>query len=229
MKYTDELKKLILFREEDSLLEKLCDGLDDEEKLPKALSALIDEAYKNGWQGNLWHTLILNSLVMNENPFSLSCERKRVKKSSLWDIALSDMNVVMKLWDASSGSELWGAVTDFTQPDAKGSLELENLSDAFERANGDREQALRALAYYFESCGCGIYGTHDSFRIEDGRIIPNIKTEKPAFADLVGYEDQKARLKENTENFIARRGSNNVLLYGDAGTGKSTSIQALLS
>ena len=53
--------------------------------------------------------------------------------------------------------------------------------------------------------------------------------EKPVFSDLVGYEEQKARLRENTESFIARRGSNNVLLYGDAGTGKSTSIQALLS
>lgn len=229
MKYTDELNKLVLFDAEGTLLKKVAAGLDDEENLPKALSLLINEAYTNGWQGNLWHTLILYSLVMSENPFSLSCERKRVKKSSLWDIALSDMDCIMKLWDAVCVNSLWNAVTDFTQPDAVSTPDLEILTDSFERANGDCEQALRALASYYESSGCGIYGSNDSFRIEDGAITPNIRTEKPVFSDLVGYEEQKAKLKENTENFIAKRGSNNVLLYGDAGTGKSTSIQALLS
>ena len=46
---------------------------------------------------------------------------------------------------------------------------------------------------------------------------------------LGGYESQKKRLQENTEAFVAGRRANNVLLYGDAGTGKSTSIKAILN
>ena len=46
-------------------------------------------------------------------------------------------------------------------------------------------------------------------------------------ADLVGYRQQKEQLVRNTEAFLHGRGGNNVLLYGDAGTGKSTSVQAI--
>ena len=45
-------------------------------------------------------------------------------------------------------------------------------------------------------------------------------------ADLVGYESQKQQLRENTEAFLAGRTANNALLYGDAGTGKSSSVKA---
>ena len=48
-------------------------------------------------------------------------------------------------------------------------------------------------------------------------------------SDLVGYEEQKKKLVANTEAFVEGRGANNVLLFGDAGTGKSTSIKAILN
>ena len=47
--------------------------------------------------------------------------------------------------------------------------------------------------------------------------------------DLVGYEQQKKELRRNTEAFLRHRPANNVLLYGDAGTGKSTSVKALIN
>ena len=47
--------------------------------------------------------------------------------------------------------------------------------------------------------------------------------------DLIGYEQQKQKLIENTEAFVAGRKANNVLLFGDAGTGKSTSVKAILN
>ena len=48
-------------------------------------------------------------------------------------------------------------------------------------------------------------------------------------SDLVGYELQKAKLIENTEAFIEGRAANNCLLFGDSGTGKSSSIKAILN
>ena len=47
------------------------------------------------------------------------------------------------------------------------------------------------------------------------------------FDDLIGYEIQKAKLIENTDAFVEGRRANNCLLYGDAGTGKSSSIKAV--
>ena len=48
-------------------------------------------------------------------------------------------------------------------------------------------------------------------------------------SDMVGYELQKKQLVENTESFLRGKRANNVLLYGDAGTGKSSSVKALIN
>ena len=45
--------------------------------------------------------------------------------------------------------------------------------------------------------------------------------------DLVGYEIQKKKLVDNTRAFVEGRKANNCLLFGDSGTGKSTSIKAI--
>ena len=60
-------------------------------------------------------------------------------------------------------------------------------------------------------------------------LIPITNTDDVRLCDLVGYERQKERLLENTAAFVDGKVANNVLLYGDAGTGKSTSIKAILN
>ena len=64
---------------------------------------------------------------------------------------------------------------------------------------------------------------------EDDFLIPITATSDVVLDDLIGYELQKEKLIANTEAFVSGRAANNVLLYGDAGTGKSTSIKAILN
>ena len=64
---------------------------------------------------------------------------------------------------------------------------------------------------------------------EDDFLIPITATSDVVLDDLIGYELQKEKLIANTEAFVSGRSANNVLLYGDAGTGKSTSIKAILN
>ena len=59
--------------------------------------------------------------------------------------------------------------------------------------------------------------------------MPITSTGDVVLNDLTGYEDQKKRLIENTRAFVRGGKANNVLLYGDAGTGKSTSVKAVLN
>ena len=60
-------------------------------------------------------------------------------------------------------------------------------------------------------------------------LCPITTTSDMMLDDLVGYESQKKELMQNTEAFVEGRNANNVLLYGDAGTGKSASIKAILN
>lgn len=86
---------------------------------------------------------------------------------------------------------------------------------------------------FYRHYGVGKFGMNRAFRIvvRDGRpdIVPITATSDVVLDDLVGYENQKKQLTDNTEAFLNEQPANNVLLYGDAGTGKSTSIKALLN
>ena len=70
---------------------------------------------------------------------------------------------------------------------------------------------------------------YKAFRVTDGKLSPIYNVLDISFDDLIGYDEQKNLLKENTINFLNGMSANNVLLYGDSGTGKSTSIKALLN
>lgn len=114
------------------------------------------------------------------------------------------------------------------------SEKVQELSAAISGAS-DGEDMYRIVTDFYRRYGVGMFGLNKAFRISPeievtGRLLePVTTTGDMRLEDLVGYESQKKRLQENTEAFVAGRRANNVLLYGDAGTGKSTSIKAILN
>jgi hypothetical protein len=77
--------------------------------------------------------------------------------------------------------------------------------------------------------GFGMYAAHRMFTVRDGIVVP-IKCPDPVhMADLKGYERQKKAITENTLALIDGQPAANVLLYGDAGTGKSSTVKALVN
>ena len=79
----------------------------------------------------------------------------------------------------------------------------------------------------------GKLGLHKAFRVEHHEngagIVPITNIAHVHLDDLVGYELAKKKLVENTEAFVEGRAANNCLLFGDAGTGKSSSIKAIIN
>ena len=89
------------------------------------------------------------------------------------------------------------------------------------------------MTSFYKDFGVGKLGLHKAFRVahdEDGvQIVPITKIAHVHLDDLVGYELAKKKLIENTEAFVQGRKANNCLLFGDAGTGKSSSIKGILN
>ena len=89
----------------------------------------------------------------------------------------------------------------------------------------------QTLTEFYQEYGVGRFGLHKAFRIEkrDGHaeIVPITNIAHVRLSDLVGYEIQKKKLTDNTEAFVNGKKANNCLLYGDAGTGKSSCIKAI--
>jgi hypothetical protein len=109
---------------------------------------------------------------------------------------------------------------------------VQKLSEDIEKASDD-EELYRVMTEFYRVYGVGKFGLNKAFRVthdaEYGLLSPITATGDMTLDDLVGYEQQKQKLIENTEAFVAGRKANNVLLFGDAGTGKSTSIKAILN
>ena len=97
----------------------------------------------------------------------------------------------------------------------------------------DVDTFFEAVTSFYKDYGVGMFGLNKAFRIRSDRgqleFLPIKNLDKVVLDDLTGYEIQKRKLIENTEAFVEGKRANNVLLFGDAGTGKSTSIKAILN
>ncbi|MCD7885648.1 MAG: ATP-binding protein [Lachnospiraceae bacterium] len=98
---------------------------------------------------------------------------------------------------------------------------------------GDLDQFTMHMIRFYQEYGVGKFGLHKAFRVqhdESGvQILPITNIAHVKLDDLVGYEIQKKKLIDNTEAFIQGKKANNCLLFGDAGTGKSSSIKGILN
>lgn len=95
----------------------------------------------------------------------------------------------------------------------------------------DWGSCLLDLSQYYQEVGCGQFGLYWAFRWEQsggGQLVGIANPDSIRFSNLVGYETQRQQVIENTEQFLAGYPANNILLYGDRGTGKSSTVKALL-
>ncbi len=75
--------------------------------------------------------------------------------------------------------------------------------------------------------GYGIYAKYSFFRLEEGQIVPVAHPDYQSLDQLFEYERERNLIIKNTEALINGNGASNMLLYGDAGTGKSSTIKAV--
>ncbi len=205
---------------------------------------LIELAADYGFEGNLWHCFLAFCLANHENAFSTACEIRGDVGGTLSHLARQDFAVLKELFDRDitkldRGTCLWHDLADFTPVDDGSRIfnrrvrdRIIELAVALGKAE-DVESFAAAVTQFYREFGVGKYGLNKAFRIEenghDARVIPVVNVEHVYFDDLVGYQLQKKKLIENTEAFLQGRAANNVLLFGDAGTGKSSCIKAVLN
>lgn len=210
-----------------------------------AVSALAEMAGQYGFEGNLWHTYLAYLLVNHENAFSTACEIVGHVGGSMQVLAEHDFEIFRELfnYDFSGMEEILGVRLSPYFTDYKNSSpgkvynrrirdRICHLASELEKAEDAREFGGYVTEFYREF-GVGKLGLHKAFRVEhtaEGvKIVPVKNIAHVHLDDLVGYEIPKQKLIENTEAFLAGRRANNCLLFGDAGTGKSSSIKGILN
>ncbi len=207
---------------------------------------LVELAGNYGFENNLWHNYLTFLLVNNENIFSTACEIRGVTEGSLLSLARHDFAIFRELF-ACDFTELErmlqaGVFEEFlhyARTESTGKLFNRRIRDRICELSGQLANAetLEAFTEYmvsfYKEFGVGKLGLHKAFRVahvgDDVQIEPITNIAHVKLEDLVGYELQKKKLIDNTEAFVEGRSANNCLLFGDAGTGKSSSIKAILN
>ena len=85
-----------------------------------------------------------------------------------------------------------------------------------------------SLTQFYKDHGAGQFARYRAFLWEDGSLVPVADPDCPRPEDLLGYEHQRGQVEQNTRLMIAGRQANNVLLFGDGGTGKSATVKSML-
>lgn len=237
-----------LFEEMSLLLNR--DQTDDKRTMPDSFSCanqLIELAAAYGFEGNLWHCFLALCLANHENAYSTSCEIRGAAQGTLDRLALEDFGILKQLFDYDitvlnnlcPGSTIWTDLADFRAEEESGKIFNKRIRDRIIRLSVVLEQAEKpkqfqdAVTEFYQEFGVGKFGLNKAFRIEEQGnevyIEPIVNVEHVYLKDIIGYELQKEKLIANTEAFIQGKAANNVLLFGDAGTGKSSSIKAILN
>ncbi len=212
-----------------------------------SMHGLVEQAGFYGFYGNLWHDYLTFLLVNKENAFSMACEIVGPVEGSINEIARSDFAEFKRLYeydlevfDGEFGCPFGGIVSDYRNV-AEGSRRFNRrIRDRICSLSRKLAEApsvdafMEDMVEFYRDFGVGRLGLHKAFRVDrDDRgqvaIRPITNIAHVHLDDLVGYEIAKKKLIDNTEAFVEGRKANNCLLFGDAGTGKSSSIKAILN
>ena len=210
----------------------------------ECFNQLSELAVSHGFRGNLWHNFLAFLLVNNENAYSRACEIRGEVEGSINDIALHDFKIIKGLFDfdfrtfaKDYGVDCIDAILRYESMEHSGKMFNQRIRDRICRLTEKLEQTKEvrdfkaAVTEFYREFGVGKLGLHKAFRIqhreEGAQIVPITNIAHVKLEDLVGYEIAKQKLIDNTEAFVNGKEANNCLLFGDAGTGKSTSIKAI--
>ncbi|MBS6203040.1 MAG: ATP-binding protein [Firmicutes bacterium] len=208
------------------------------------MNRLLEMAGKYGFYGNLWHCYLTDILVNDENSYSCAAEMRGYADGTLNRAVLHDLRIFKELYDfdllkmgEALGADDFDIVLSYEAGERESHVYNTRICSRIcalaQKLSGSRtaEEMKDTLTQFYGEYGVGKFGLHKAFRVAraDGlvRIEPVSKTAHVCLSDLVGYELAKKKLIENTEAFVNGKKANNCLLYGDAGTGKSTCIKAL--
>ena len=207
---------------------------------------LLDLATEYCFDRNLWQDYLTYVIVTNENSFSLTCERVGAGQGSVNALARADLEIFLRLFrynfsaiEADLGIDCFSTLCHYQALPKKeqrynkhAGEKIHELSLALSECEG-AEAAFALVTEFYRQWGVGMLALNRAFRLrpdsDGGELLPISNIDAVTFDDLVGYDLQKQQLRENTEAFLRGCAANNVLLYGDSGTGKSTSVKALLN
>lgn len=233
----NELSQLLIYRNilQDEIVQKLYCALSTgewNESRYEISYDLINQAERLGLSGNLVKSYFAYLIFHDENVFSITAEKNGKQIGpSLYQATQRDV-FILKNFISSDWTPLGKIVCNYIPTRPMLDQYMEALHDYLFESNNNYTpaQVVDRLIDHYVQQGCGAMAGYIAFRWNEENGVTGIEHHDPIkLNDIIGYERQKAVLIKNTAAFVAGMPANNVLLVGDRGTGKSSSIKALVN
>ncbi len=186
-----------------------CEG-DESERVEK-YADFVDALYKQGWNLSRY---LLDAAAEDENQYVVLRARGEPIPKPLQECVEGELGVFQE-------------ISDLTDRGFKSLIGFEGYLPGFESERIDFKKEFEARLSRVATTGYGIFARHTMFRVENGEIVPVRSPDGTRTEDLVGYERERGALIDNTRALLRGLPAANVLLIGDAGTGKSSTVKAV--
>lgn len=213
----DELSGIAVFRNimDTSIMREFMAFLDsvpdsDISERLRHLSAFSAGIYKEG--GNL-STFVMKFIAEDENPYILMKARNQRVPDAMEKAAEHELDVLTQF-------------ASLTPDDIRPVLSYDGSIPEWETSEVDIRGRYREIIENIDKYGYGIFARYDSFKIEDGKLVPVKHKDEQTLDSLYGYKRERKAVYDNTMALAEGYPAANVLLYGDAGTGKSSTVKA---
>ncbi|WP_434565084.1 ATP-binding protein [Thermoanaerobacterium thermosaccharolyticum] len=221
----DTVKKFV------KILDFISDEKPDVDGVYKLYSELYSEltkyAVKNNVYTDIWKSKINDLVKVDENIFSLLSEKfgKDMIDKRLKMAAEKELETLKKLADV----DLIGYIEEhlsFNMPPWENLINHWNKGDIADILDC---KTIDEIIDYYNKNGCGLFNRYRAFRWDNGELIGVEHSDPVEFDDLIGYEEEHRIVIDNTNRFMRGLPASNILLYGDRGTGKSSTVKAVLN
>lgn len=172
----------------------------------------INEVLAAGAENN-FTAYVCDRILMDENIFSVCCAAGKTPSDYLKNAYLRDIKVILSY------------IADYTNDNPA----LFGTGCAVQPFDREGQQLYIQLKKFYKKYGCGQFIKYRAFGFENGELVPVKNPPEITLDDLKGYKNEKNTIDRNIVNFLRGLPYGNMLLYGDRGTGKSSTIHAMLN
>lgn len=167
---------------------------------------------------------LTQAALLDENPYSVACAAGQSVSPLLERAARRDLALLREAGTLLP-QDFW------TAAGLDGTCDLPEweCGEPVEPLRGELDSCMAQLPAYYRAHGCGIYARYRAFIWRDHAIQPVEFVDPTRLSDLKGYEYPRGLVVDNTRSFLQGLPANNCLLYGDRGTGKSSTVKAVLN
>ncbi len=188
---------------------------------------------------------IIDKIIFDENPFTFSGTNRKAAENDLDSLQLVSKldsvaikNMIIQCLNEKEYISIverlpeWVNKSKLIYSDEKIPKHIREMKEAFS-SSSEWSSVMDSLILFHKRYGCGAFAHYRAFvweRIKgEGFLKGIIEPDSITFLDLIGYQLERSKVVENTEQFLKGYAANNVLIYGDRGTGKSSTVKAILN